>query len=171
MITLAVTFFLQTVQPKLRVSAAIGAPLDGIIRTIGPGGKARRAPGYVFSAKGFTDIWVDNVGKDMKKLVFAFDKLYTPSEAMKALGLSTKGMVVSPIALSNVPIMLTRNKCALSGIGGLPPSWKAGYEETAVANADRTRELKPQIDSASGEVRIRLIKECYDWYSHVEISR
>ena len=173
MLTFIVALLLhQTAEPRFKVAAVLGAPLEAVVRTVGPGGKVKRGRGYEFACKGFFQVWCDDIGSKMKDLSLKFDKLYSPAEALGKLGLPSRHLATSPVPLSNVPIMLTRNKCTLSNIDGLPHGgWKIRYEETAIANKDRTRALKSQIDAAAGDARLQLIKKCYDWYSNLEFYK
>lgn len=122
---------------------------------------------------GFTKVWVDSAGPKMKQVHFLFDKQVSWKQCLSSLGLDGSHGAARPQSVAASPVPLLRSKESVSGVKGLPAgSWGVTYIEYAIANKDRLRQLKKQIQAAGvGEQRLKLIRSCYDWKSELDFSK
>jgi hypothetical protein len=163
--------------PHVDVARILEKPQTVVERVIGPGFKQRRGQGYVFQIKGFDQFWVLGFGKDMTRIVCLISIPCSRDQALGCLGPSDSHASVRTEALGNAPIATRRNSLELTGVTGLPTDpytrkpWKVEYEEDGFINRKRMDELKARIEVSTGNARIQLIRQCYDWRPKVCIQQ
>ena len=176
MMILSVLFSNVLTNAPLNLPTLLFAPEAKLVKALGPKHIEKRLPFAIFRPAGLTEVRVNDFGPKMNALLISFVGNVGWQTALKTVGISSAGVLATPVVLPTQLPVLRRNGFTLTGIKGLPanPSkkttWKLSYEEVAVRNVSRTAKLRDQIRAATGPDRLKLIQQCYDWQSQLSLT-
>jgi hypothetical protein len=174
---LAFFFILKAPPIHLPLVKVLEAPQLTAEKFLGHATKIKKGLGYLFVVKGFDEFWLVGFDKDMDRMTCLFKDPCPRDKAFAALGLSSVHAQSRAISIGNAPIATRRNVCTLTGVTGLPLTkyshkpWKVTFEEDGIINQARKDRVKAQIKASTGDARIALIRECYDWRPRISLAR
>ena len=149
--------------------------VPAIKKIVGPVITLKHVPGIYFRRAHFNKVFVDGADGGMKVIVIRPEILVSWKKAAADFGINATHAHARFLGDPPSAIPLIRMSAEITGAKGLPINprthapWRLFYHEVAVVNDAKKASLTSSIRNSSGSERIALIKQCYDWFSELEL--